>query len=178
MIQLRIKTEYTFGQTFAPIGRVIERLKEMGVTAAGIVDTNSTWGHVPWFKACKDAGIQPLLGVDLVVSDDDLTQRMWFLARNQAGLSEMYRFASKAHQQPLATKTGSIPRLYRNDVRNMSNDVMIFAGDVVDEAFLKDVGAIPDINPASRILNARKKAIAEKTGLLLVETSDNAYALS
>ncbi len=176
MIQLRIKTEYTFGQTFAPIGRVIERLKEMGVTAAGIVDTNSTWGHVPWFKACKDAGIQPLLGVDLVVSDDDLTQRMWFLARNQAGLSEMYRFASKAHQQPLATKTGSIPRLYRNDVRNMSNDVMIFAGDVVDETFLKDVGAILDINPASRILNTRKKAIAEKTGLLLVETSDNAYA--
>lgn len=176
MIQLRIKTEYTFGQTFAPIGRVIERLKEMGVTAAGIVDTNSTWGHVPWFKACKDAGIQPLLGVDLVVADDDLTQRMWFLARNQAGLSEMYRFASKAHQQPLATKTGSIPRLYRNDVRNMSNDVMIFAGDVVDEAFLKEVGAVLDINPASRILNTRKKAIAEKTGLLLVETSDNAYS--
>jgi DNA polymerase III alpha subunit len=176
MIQLRIKTEYSFGQTFAPIGRVVQRLKEMGVTAAGIVDANSTWGHVPWVKACKAAGIQPLLGVDLVVSDDDATHRMWFLARNKSGLSELYRFSSKAHQQPIATKTGSTPRLYRSDVLNMSNDVIIFAGDVTDAEFLREAGAILDTNPSSRILNTRKKSIAEHTGLLLVETSDNAYA--
>ena len=176
MIQLRIKTEYTFGQTFAPIPRVVQRLKEMGVTAAGIVDNNSTWGHVPWFKACKEAGIQPLLGVDLVVSDDELTQRMWFLARNKAGLSELYRYSSKAHQQTIPTKTGSLPRLYRNDVLNMSNDIIKFAGDITDESFLREAGALLDINPSSRILNMRKKSIAEKTGLLLVQTSDNAYA--
>ena len=176
MIQLRIKTEYSFGQTFAPIGRVIERLKEMGVKAAGIVDTNSTWGHVPWFKACKAAGIQPLLGVDLVVSDDEGTQRMWFLARNKDGLSEMYRFCSKAHQQTIATRTGSLPRLYRNDVLSMSDNIIIFAGDITDEQFLVDCKANIDINPASRILNSRKKTIAQKTGLAVVETSDNAYA--
>ncbi len=27
MIQLRVRSEFTFGQTFAPIGRLIERLK-------------------------------------------------------------------------------------------------------------------------------------------------------
>lgn len=176
MIQLRIRTEYSFGQTFAPIARVVERLKEMGVTAAGIVDTNSTWGHVPWFKACKAAGIQPLLGVDLVVSDDDGTQRMWFLARNTEGLSEMYRFCSKAHQQTVPTRTGALPRLYRNDVLGMSENIIIFAGDITDEQFLVECKANIDLNPASRILNSRKKTIAQKTGLALVETSDNSYA--
>lgn len=176
MIQLKIRTEYTFGQTFAPIPRIIERLKEMGVTAAGIVDLNSTWGHVPWFKACKEAGIQPLLGVDLVVSDEDAAHRMWFLAKNKSGLSELYRFTSKAHQQPLVTKAGSMPRLYRNDVRRMSKDVAIFAGDVVDSNFLQEAGAFIDLNPASRIITVRKKAIATQTGLPIVETSDNAYA--
>jgi DNA polymerase III alpha subunit len=58
MIQLRVRTEYTFGKTFAPIPRVIERLKAIGCTAAGIVDVDGSWGHVPWFTACKAAGIQ------------------------------------------------------------------------------------------------------------------------
>lgn len=176
MIQLRIKTEYTFGQTFAPIGRVIDRLKAMGVTAAGIVDLNSTWGHVPWFKACKAAGITPMLGVDLVVSDEDATHRMWFLAKNSDGLSELYRATSKAHQQPIVTRAGSLPRLYRNDVRRMSENIAKFAGDIADGEFLKEVGAIIDLNPSSRILNVKKKALAASTGLPVVETSDNAYA--
>lgn len=176
MIQLRIRTEYTFGQTYAPIDRVVARLKEMGVTAAGIVDANSTWGHVPWVKACTEAGIQPLLGVDLVVADEDAAHRMWFLARNTSGLSEMYRFASKAHQQLLQTKTGALPRLYKKDVRAMSSDVIIFAGDITDAEFLQEVNAVLDLNPSSRILNVRKESIAAKTGLRLVNTSDNAYA--
>lgn len=176
MIQLKVRTEYTFGQTFAPIERVVERLKELGCTAAGIVDLNSTWGHVPWFKACRAAGIKPLLGVDSVVADEDMAQRMWFLAKNQAGLSELYGWTSKAHQQPIVTKAGSIPRLFRNDVRNMSDNILKFAGDIVDAAFLQEVGAVLDTNPASRILNMRKNSLAQSTGLPLVATSDNAFA--
>ena len=90
MIQLKVRTEYTFGQTFAPISRVIERLKAIGCTAAGIVDNNSTWGHVHWFKACKAAGIQPILGVETVVSNDETAHKMWFLAKNTEGLAELY----------------------------------------------------------------------------------------
>ena len=83
MIQLRIRTEYSFGETYAPLDRIIQHLKDIGCTAAGIVDVGSTWGHVKWFKKCKEAGIQPLLGVELVVTDiDDQSPRMWFLAKN------------------------------------------------------------------------------------------------
>lgn len=176
MIQLRIRTEYTFGQTFAPIARVVQRLKETGCTTAAIVDSNSTWGHVPWFKACKAAGIQPILGVELVVSDDDSTQRMWFLAKNKYGLSELYRLTSKAHGQQIPTRTGSIPRLYRKDVLGMSDNLLRFAGDVTDAEFLKDCGAFLDLNPSSRILNIKKNNLAKQTGLRLVETGDNAFS--
>jgi DNA polymerase III alpha subunit len=176
MIQLRIRTEYTFGQTFAPIARVVQRLKETGCTAAAIVDSNSTWGHVPWYKACKAAGIQPMLGVELVVSDDDSTQRMWFLAKNKYGLSELYRLTSKAHGQQIPTRTGSIPRLYRKDVLGMSDNLLRFAGDVTDSEFLKECGAFLDLNPSSRILNIKKNNLAKQTGLRLVETGDNAFS--
>lgn len=174
--QLRIRTEYTFGQTFAPIDRVIERLKAIGCEAAAIVDRNSTWGHVAWFKACNAAGIKPILGVEVTVSDDDETTAMWFLARNQAGLAELYKATSKSHLQPIATKSGSMQRLYRSDVEAMSDNIFKFAGEVTDGEWLASVNAIIDMNPASRVLNARKKQIADKYGLMVVSTSDNAFA--
>jgi len=173
MIQLRIRTEYTFGQTYAPIDRVIATLKEQGCTAAGIVDQGSTWGHVRWFKKCKEAGIKPLLGVELVVADeDDTSPRMWFLAKNMEGLQELYRFSSKTFQQPLAGKRGNIPALRRSDVFNMSDNIIKFAGDITDEEFLKSVGAYADISPASRVLAMKKRSL----GLPFVGISDNAYS--
>ena len=175
MIHLKVKTEYSFGQTFAPIKRVIQRLQDIGCTAAAIVD-NSTWGHVAWYKSCKEAGIQPLLGVECVVADEETPHRMWFLAKNQQGLGELYRATSKSHQQTIPTKTGALPRLYRNDVLNMSDNILKFAGEIVDGEFLKEIGAIIDLNPTSRILNMRKQRIAEQHGLRVVSTGDNAYA--
>ncbi len=175
-IQLRIRTEGTFGQTFCPISRAIQRLQAIGCTAAGIVDRDATWYHVPWFKACKAAGIRPLLGVEMIVSDDESTQRMWFLARTKDGLSELYRATSKAFQQPIATKIGSYPRLFRLDVREMSEDIFKFAGDIMDAEFLTEVGAYLDLNPVSRIVNVNKLGLAKTTGLKLVETSDNVFA--
>lgn len=175
MIQLKVKTEYSFGKTFAGIDRVVDRLKAIGCTHAGIVD-GGTWGHVAWFKACKAAGIQPLLGVEMVVSDDDTATRMWFLAKNTEGLGELYRCTSKGHRQTVSTRTGSLPRLYQSDVLGMTDSIIKFAGDVVDGEFLRDADAYLDFNPSSRILNMKKKALAKEFGLHCVSTGDNAFA--
>jgi len=173
MIQLRIRTEYSFGQTFAPIDRVVETLKGIECEAAGIVD-NDTWGHVAFHTKCRAAGIKPLLGVELVVTDlDDQSPHMWFLARNVAGLQELYRLTSLTFKQPVAGKRGSIPALRRTDVLNMSDNIIKFAGDIVDEAFLNAAGAIADLSPASRVLNLKKTSL----GLPIVAVGDNAYCL-
>jgi DNA polymerase III alpha subunit len=171
MIQLKVRTEYTFGKTFAPIKRVVERLKEIGCTAAAIVDDN-TWGHVAFYNACKEAGIQPMLGVEITVSDDDLDNKtMFFIAKNTEGLSELYRYTSKAYRQQLQDKFGGIARLYRDDVREMSDNIFKFSGTVLDKDFLEEVGAIVDIGPESRVLAASKRNL----GLPFVTVGDNSY---
>lgn len=175
MIHLKLRTEGSFGQTFAPLDRVIKRLKEIGCSAAGIVD-NNTWYHVPFFNKCKAAGIQPLLGIEIVVhDDDDISPAMWFLAKNTDGLSELYEFASRAHRQPQSTKRGSIPRLYYDDVLAISDNVFVFAGEVLDEKLIEQRKPIIDLNPSSRVLNNRKKALAKKFGLTVIDTADNAF---
>lgn len=175
MIQFKVRTEYSFGDTFAPLDRLVECLKEQGCQAAGIVD-GSTWGHVSWHKKCRAAGIKPMLGVELVVSDEeDSTPRMWFIARNLDGLRELYKFSSKAHQFTLATKRGKVPALGRLDVKKMSDNILKFAGDITDGEFLNEVGAVVDISPASKILEMKKRNIASTFGLQAIGVSDNAY---
>ena len=176
MIQLKIRTEYTFGKTFAPLKKVVEYLQKSGCKAAGIVDLESTWGHVEWYKECKKAGIAPMLGLECVVSDDDEnTHKMWFLAKNRAGLCELYQASSQAHHTPISTRSGRRMRFYTHDVRKMSDNIFKFAGECTDGAFLRDIGAFVDFSPASRILNAQKKKIAEVFALPTVEVCDNAY---
>jgi len=172
MIQLKVRTEYSFGQTYAPIPRVIERLKAIGCTAAGIVDSD-TWGHAKWQAACDDAGITPLFGVECVVTNDEAPMRMWFLARN---LTELYGWVSKSYHQRLQTRVGAIPRLYRHDVEKMSEAIIKFAGEITDGEWLASLDAVMDISPASQILNMKKRALAQQYQLRLVETSDNAFA--
>lgn len=173
MIQLRIRTEYSFGQTFSPIDRTVARLKEQGCIAAGIVDPG-TWGHVGWDKACRAAGIIPLFGIQLAVVPELTSEdrpAMWFLARNSAGLQELYRFASLAHGQ----SERGYARLTYDDVRKMSGDIFKFAGQVLDGPFLSDIGAWLDIDPSLPHMNARKVKLAKQLGINVVATSDNAY---
>jgi DNA polymerase III alpha subunit len=174
VIQLRLRTEFSFGRTFAPIERTVTYLKEIGCTAAAIVDTASTWGHVKWHETCLKHGIQPLLGVELAVGAEGLN--MWFLAKNEAGLSELYKFTSRAFRQKLATNTSSVPCLTYDDVRSMSDDIIKFSGEMLDEELLLDVDAVIDFSPVSRVLSFQKRQLAERLKLRTVNTSDNAYA--
>lgn len=182
MITLKVQTEYSFGKVYAPLSEVISRLKEQGVTAAGIVD-NDTWGHVKWFKACKQAGIRPLLGVSVVVSDySDTAPCMWFLARNTQGLSELYNAVSSSYVNQLSTKRGLINHLTVDHVVRMSNNILKFAGDIVNTEWLQriyernpDTFFIDISENGSSIANRLKRDFSARTGAPVVYTRDNLY---
>jgi len=172
MICWRVKTEYSFGATYAPLSKIIERLNALGCKAAAITDRGGTWGHVPFYKAAQAAGIQPLLGVELAIEDG---RYMVFIARSSIGLRELYKNVTLAHLQALPTPRGSVPRLYKADVMTMSGEIMKLAGDILDGDFLADIGAIIDFSPASQVLNLSKQSIAVEYNLRTIECCDNAY---
>lgn len=181
MVTLKLRTEFTFGRVYAPISKVIERVKALGITAAGIVD-DDTWGHVKWYNLCKAAGVTPLLGCTAVVSDvEDFTPRMWFLARNSSGLSELYRTISRSYHQKNPTQKGSVPRLYTSDVLAMSDNIFKFCGDVSDEGFIRALSEATstfyvDITEnGSAFINRIKAQYAAKYNIPLVGTWDNNY---
>lgn len=101
MIVLGAKTDYSFLRGFGTPKQWLARCKEIGVTAFGLADYCSTWGHAPFREAFKGSGIKLLYGVQLpVVSFLDKDPRhslVTLYAKDD--LAELYRLTSLAQKQ-------------------------------------------------------------------------------
>jgi DNA polymerase III alpha subunit len=99
MINLRVRTEYTFSGAYGPLPKVLAAVRD--APSVGIADRHGTWGHVAFSKACKKAGKQPIFGVELGVVSVLERERhpsnwMAFLARTDAGLQELYELVTES----------------------------------------------------------------------------------
>ncbi|MBT2512682.1 DNA polymerase III subunit alpha [Arthrobacter sp. ISL-30] len=89
-----------------------------GATALACTDRDGLYGTVKHLKACMDAGIDPIIGVDLAVLDDDgdhRTQvggRVVVLAHGHnagAGYRALCRLVSDAHARTSGKAGGAVP---------------------------------------------------------------------
>jgi DNA polymerase III alpha subunit len=95
-----VRTEYSFGQVYGQLDKVIAACTGTHV----LIADNNTWGHVPFYTACKKAGKVPLLGVVIGVVDDVFTNKdksptMWatLVAVNDEGLKELYGIVNMSY---------------------------------------------------------------------------------
>lgn len=128
MINLRLRTEYSFGTAYGPLPRVIAAVGD--APALGIADRSGTWGHVQFEKACKRANKKPIFGAEIgIVPNLDREEHapawMAFMARNNAGLREVYELVTES--------TGPdnfyyFPRLPYSRLSGVSENVIILTG--------------------------------------------------
>lgn len=65
----RVRTGYSFRRAFGRVPDVIQRLVDIGQTVAPITDTASTFGWCQWDKYARKAGLRPVFGVELAVTE-------------------------------------------------------------------------------------------------------------
>ncbi|MCU1565325.1 MAG: DNA-directed polymerase PolC, partial [Pseudarthrobacter sp.] len=89
-----------------------------GASALACTDRDGLFGTIKHLKACMGAGIDPIVGVDLAVYDDDgdhrtqLAGRVVVLARghnNGAGYRALCRLVSDAHARTSGKSGGVVP---------------------------------------------------------------------
>ncbi|MEV7604483.1 DNA polymerase III subunit alpha [Paenarthrobacter sp. NPDC089322] len=89
-----------------------------GATALACTDRDGLYGTVKHLKACMDAGIDPIVGVDLAVFDDDGDHRTQVAGRvvvlahgnnNGAGYRALCRLVSDAHARTTGKAGGVVP---------------------------------------------------------------------
>lgn len=174
MINIRVRTEYCFRKAFGSVNKIVESVSG---DAIGICDSG-TWGHVNFSKVCKSAGKKPLFGVEIPVVGD-ATERskqpaneMAFIARNNDGLTEIYKLVTKSTDKE---HFYYYPRLGYDDLFDVSDNIIMLSGTTPDWGLLpltKKENLFIELNPMS---SRKALEFAEKKGFQVVATSDNFY---
>lgn len=166
-----VRTEYSFGRVFGPVKRVIEACGD--ATHIMIAD-QSTWGHVPFYNACKAAGKVPILGIEIGVVGDLFTSKakvpdMWalFAPVNNEGLRELYQLVKMAHSFKYYQ-----PRVSFEDIRNLSPNIRVI---VRDCAHLARVGGVKNVWLGANPSSFRAIALGTRNSLPPLAMCDNYY---
>jgi len=173
--QLKVRTEFTFKTTYAPVPRVAARLATLGTPAAGIADPN-TWGHVRWERALKAAGVRPLFGREFIVAGDELRGAAVYVKGADARQPAAWMLATDTapfYRLSTAIERSSAAHPMKISALEHRSGVLVFSGAGLSDPALFDY---VDIAPGSALTQRRAVELARRTGKPMVVVGDNAYA--
>ena len=107
-VHLHIHTEYSLLDGAARIDELVARAVELGMPALAITDHANLYGAVPFYKACQEAGIKPIIGMEIYLIDGNLQDRvrnaappfhLVLLAENEQGYGNLLKLATIANTE-------------------------------------------------------------------------------
>ena len=63
-----VHTEYSLLDGSSKIKEIVARAKELGMESLAITDHGVMYGVIDFYRACKAAGIRPVLGCEIYVA--------------------------------------------------------------------------------------------------------------
>ena len=97
---LHVHTQFSFLTSMAKVGELANRAAELGMPAVAMTDHANMFGAIRHYKACKKAGITPILGCELNVLRQDgsgVVDHLVLLAANEGGYRNLIRLVSRGH---------------------------------------------------------------------------------
>lgn len=113
-VHLHVHTEYSLLDGLSKIPKLISKVKEHKQKALAITDHGVMYGVVHFYNQCKKAGIKPIIGVEIYLSQKsrfDKQSRMGsdqfhltLLAKNNTGYKKLMKMVSIAHLEGFSYK--------------------------------------------------------------------------
>ena len=103
---LHVHTEYSLLDGSNKIKEYVKRVRELGMDSAAITDHGVMYGVVDFYKAAKDAGINPIIGCEVyvapnsrfdkeLVGGEDRYYHLVLLAENDTGYHNLTKIVSR-----------------------------------------------------------------------------------
>ena len=104
---LHVHTEYSLLDGSNKIREYVKRVKELGMDSAAITDHGVMYGVIDFYKACKEAGIRPIIGCEVYVAPgsrfdreqgagEDRYYHLILLAENNKGYANLMKIVSRS----------------------------------------------------------------------------------
>ncbi|MBL8050420.1 MAG: DNA polymerase III subunit alpha, partial [Anaerolineales bacterium] len=101
---LHVHTEYSLLDGFSNIKKLVKRVKEMDMPAVAITDHGTMFGVMDFYKAAKESGVKPIIGVEAYMAArgmkdkdsklDRHSSHLLLLAENEKGYQNLLKIAS------------------------------------------------------------------------------------
>ena len=107
-VHLHLHTEFSLLDGACRIKKLVERVREIGQDAVAITDHGVMYGVVDFYKACKAAGVKPIIGCEVYVAPrgrtrfqkvhefDAESRHLILLCRNEEGYRNLSYMVSQA----------------------------------------------------------------------------------
>ncbi len=99
-VHLRLHTEYSLIDSVVRVPQLIETVAAAGMPAVAVTDQNNLFAMVKFYRAALARGVQPVVGVDLLVRESGERQppsRLTLLCQSQHGYRNVTRLVSRAY---------------------------------------------------------------------------------
>lgn len=117
-VHLHVHTEYSLLDGINRVGTLPEHIAKLGQRSLAITDHGNVSGSYKFYKACKKAGVQPIIGMEAYYTTIDRTIRevddldepyyhLILIALNNKGLHNLYKLSSRSYSEGMYRK----PRL-------------------------------------------------------------------
>ena len=103
-IHLRLHTEYSVADGLVRVDEAIKRAKGIGMPALGLSDLSNTFGWVKFYRAARGAGVKPVFGCDVWVTnaaDRNRPSRLLLLVQHREGYRRLCELLTRAYQENL-----------------------------------------------------------------------------
>jgi len=168
---LHLHTEYSLLDGLPKIKDLVTEAGRQGMTSMAITDHGVMYGVIEFYKACKEAGIKPILGMEAYVTKGKHTDRtklagnfkdtnhLTLLAKNHTGYKNLMKLTSIAHLEGFYYK----PRVDKPLLAKYSEGIICLSGCMASEV--------------SEYLIAGEMELAKKTIKWFVDTygADNYF---
>ncbi|MSR78828.1 MAG: DNA polymerase III subunit alpha [Candidatus Taylorbacteria bacterium] len=104
---LHTHSHYSLLSALPKVDELIDRAVELKMPALALTDSGNMYGAIEFYKACKDAGIKPIIGVDAYLAArtrfdkqagvDNRRTRLVILAKNLAGYKNLIKLVTDAN---------------------------------------------------------------------------------
>ncbi len=112
-VHLHTHSHYSFLQALPKVDELVEKAKNLGMSALALTDAGNLHGAIEFYKEAKKQGIKPIIGVDAYVAErsrhererDEKRSRIVLLAENNTGYKNLLTlvtlsFTEGFHERP------------------------------------------------------------------------------
>ena len=133
-VHLHVHSEYSLLDGLSSCRELAERAAELGMPALALTDHGTMYGAVQFYKACKAAGIKPIIGVEPYLAPrgrrdrdaqrDRKAYHLTLLAQNDTGYHNLMRLATIAQLEGFYYK----PRIDKEVLAEHADGLIVLSG--------------------------------------------------